>query len=124
VCGVRALRRLRGECREGHDDFFSRIDSHDDEHERRDDHRATDHDVGDHDDNSPDPNHDRSDVGDHGAAQRDDDAKNRDHGARDADHRAKGRPDDCLHSPDDCSGHHDDDVCLDSVRSGVLFLGP
>ena len=42
----------------------------------------------------------------------------------DADHREEGRADDGLHSPDDRPGHHDDDVCLDSVRSGDLFLGP
>ncbi len=65
-----------------------------------------------------------SDNCDHGASKRDDHAEDSDHRALDADHREKGRPDNCLHSPHDCSGHHDDDVCLDSVRSGVLFLGP
>jgi hypothetical protein len=122
VCGVRTLRRLRGERREGHDDLSPYLDSPDEQ--RSDDHRSTDDDVGDHDDDSPDPNDDRSDNCDHGASKRDDHAEDSDHRALDADHREKGRPDNCLHSPHDCSGHHDDDVCLDSVRSGVLFLGP
>jgi len=117
VCGVRAVRRLRGERREGHDDLVPHVDSHDDQ--------RTPHDhVSDHDDDSPEHHHDGTDERDHDATKRHDDAENRDHGAFDAHHRETGHPDDCLHSPDNCSGHHDDDVCLDSVRSGVLFLGP
>jgi hypothetical protein len=122
VCGLRALRRLRGERREGHDDHFPDVHTHDDE--RTDDHRSPHDDVGDDDDDSPQHHDDRTNDRDHRAAKRDDHAEDRDHRALNADHREEGRPDDCLHSPDDCPGHHDDDVCLDSVRSGVLFLGP
>jgi hypothetical protein len=122
VCGLRALRRLRGERREGHHDLVPDVDSDDDE--RADDDRTPHDDVGDHDDDSPQHHYDRTDDRDHRAAERDDHAEDRDHGALDADHREEGRPDDCLHSPDDCSGYHHDDVCLDPVRSGVLFLGP
>ena len=89
VCGVRALRRVRGECREGHGDHIPGLDSHNDE--RRDDHRSADDDVSDHDDDSQDRNDDRTDDGDHGTTERDDDTPNRDHGEVDADHRAKGR---------------------------------
>jgi hypothetical protein len=120
VCGVRTLRRLRGQCREGIDDLVAGLDSHDD---RTYDERFDD-DRGHHDDDSPEHDDDRTDDGDHRAAQRDDGAENRDDGARDADDGPKSRADDGLHSPDYSPGHHDYDVCFDSVRSGVLFLGP
>jgi hypothetical protein len=122
MCGVRALRRLRGQRGEGHDDYVPDVDSHHDE--RTNDHRCPDDDVGDHDHHSHLNDNHRTNNRDHGTAKRDDDAEDRDHGALDADHGPPGRPDDCLHSPDDCSGHLDDGVRLDAVRSGVLFLGP